>query len=268
MVAGGEARVQRRPSREGGASRGSRARRLSYVPLVILTALSLAACGSSERTKLTKQLRSNLTQSASGGGVQLQNGSSLPVTPVLINCLTAQAGKLPLSQLRQVAGPNPPKSTSLTLISRCIAAGVEVGQIRTAIAGVVTAQIPQSFPSSYKSCITGAVSGLSRQQLAHLFVLASQNQAYEAQYGRNLALQCVDRHPNILRGVVVTSMRNVLSKSHLPAAFVRCMVGKVDQLPAAAIRNLVSGPNLTVNQQASTALGKRLGQQCVAQGSG
>ena len=231
---------------------------------MVLAALAVSACGggshgssgtrtsaaNAERTRLLSELRSSLESPT----------SSVANVRDLDECIVQQARTLPLAGLRKLAAANVGASVTDPLVARCVARGKGLTWVRGVIARVVAGKLSAPIPAVFRRCVVAGVGTLTPVQLARaLNQGAAGNQAYSRRLGRRLAMSCLKK-PAVFaqwRKLWVEEIRRSLNGRHLPAAFVRCVLGKAGQIGASELLGLVQA-----GSAAESAYGEKLGREC------
>lgn len=240
-------------------------KRLALIILAV-TGMTASACGGSspsttttrtsaaqaERTRLESQLRASLEAPTS------------PTADVqdLDSCIVEQAGRLPLANLRTLAGSSVSVSVTDPLLARCVAQGKGLSFVRGAIADVVAGKLPPPVPAAFSNCVVAGVNRLTTAQLAAAFNSdATGSQASSRRIGQQLSLACIEK-PAVFaqwRRLWIAGVKHVLAGQHLPAAYANCIVAKAAQIrPLELVKLGQSG------SKAEKAYGHNLGRECQA----
>jgi hypothetical protein len=235
---------------------------------VVAAAIVLVGCGgsgsqSAERTKLEHQL-----------SAQTQK-SNIPAD--LSPCVVQQAGKLPIDQLRAVAGAgaNPPAATkriAIGLVAACIRQGKGLSALHSLIVQSIQSSTSPNVPAVLKQCLiqrANATTGAELSQLVSAYVSQNQAaaQAQAQQVGRGLGRQCL-ADPSILgalRGLFITPIKSALQASSYSAAFRNCVLKKSEAFPASKLRQAALNP--AGAQASGEAFGRNAARACIASGA-
>jgi hypothetical protein len=209
------------------------------------------SAASAERTRLQSELRSTLESPT----------SPLAGARDLDECLVQQAGRLPLSTLREVASSDANVGRQAApLVARCMTQGKGVAWFRRELASQVTGKLPPPIPAVYSTCVVAGVNQLSPRQLAAAVSRATTgSDAYAQQLGRKIGFACVQK-PAVFaqfRTLWLNGIRKSLQGHHLPAAFVQCVLGKAAQIRPSQLVALVQA-----GTGAETTYGEKLGREC------
>jgi hypothetical protein len=243
-------------------------RRTSWLGLAVTAVMMLAGCGGSgssaaERTRLEHQLSAQT------------NASSIP--PGLAPCVVQQAGKLPIDQLRAVAGAgaNPPAATkkiAVGLVSACIQSGQGLAAMHALIIRSIEASTPANVPLTLKQCLISKANATTGAQLSQLVsAYASQSpalaQAQARGVGAGLGRQCLGEPQIIgtLRSLFIAPIKSALQASSYSAAFKACVLKKSELFPAAKLREAALNP--AGAQALGETFGRNAARACIASGA-
>jgi hypothetical protein len=234
--------------------------------LLLIAVIGLGACGgasSSSTTARTSAPSPERTRLLS----QVRAGLEAPTSPVanvhdLNDCIVRQARGLPLSRLRKLAAANVSTSVTDPRLARCVAQGKGLSFMRGVIADIVVGKLPPPVPAAFDRCVVAGVDTLTPTQLATALNQGSTgDQSYSRALGKRLALACVQK-PAVFaqwRSLWVAGIRRALAGHHLPAGYVKCVLGKAGRIGSAELVKLVQS-----GTAAETAYGRELGRECRA----
>lgn len=247
-----------------GSVKGFRRRCGALLAAAAMAAL-VAACGSSasstERTHLTHKLTTQLRTAG--------------VPSDLASCVTQQSRGLPLASVRELArggaAPSGASKQGRQLFATCVTQGKGVSWLRAKLTQSVQQGNQLGISPAFTTCVDQKMNAIQPSELASLLFPASATQAdAEARgkrFGIRLADQCLAEPAlrPVLLGLFLAPTERGLKAAHYSAAFKRCLIGKLRNIPSSELVKMAADPSAA--RSIGTQFGRNAAEACIASGA-